>query len=78
MPGAMPSPHANRTAYRPPGPAVGKRSADAMSRSPLSDVSNVQLVSPDVVDAKRQRIGVKAQEQNGEQNDVEKTEMANA
>jgi hypothetical protein len=59
---------ANRTAYKPPGPAVGaaavaganagvKRGADGMVRSPLTEVSNGQgAVSPADHNAKRQRI----------------------
>lgn len=41
MPGAAPSPLANRGGYKPPGPAPQKRSLDSGVRPPLADVSNV-------------------------------------
>jgi DNA repair and recombination protein RAD52 len=53
--GGVPSPLSNRTSYKPPGPAIGKRNAEAMNRSPLSDVSNIQNAS-DGSELKRQRI----------------------
>jgi DNA repair and recombination protein RAD52 len=42
MPGAMGSPMANRGAYKPPGPALGKRGPETLSRPALGDVTNVQ------------------------------------
>lgn len=41
--GGVPSPLANRTSYKPPGPAGGKRPPEAMAgaRPPLADVSNL-------------------------------------
>jgi DNA repair and recombination protein RAD52 len=55
--GATPNSLTNRTSYKPPGPAAVKRNADTMTRSVLSDVSNVQnSVQVDAHDSKRQRV----------------------
>jgi DNA repair and recombination protein RAD52 len=61
MPGAMQSPVANRSAYKPPGPANGlKRGPDVVARSPLADMSNLQQQQQgngsDSTDTKRQKI----------------------
>jgi DNA repair and recombination protein RAD52 len=62
MPGAMQSPVANRSAYKPPGPANGqKRGPDVGGRPPLADMSNLQQQQQphgngsDPTDAKRQK-----------------------
>lgn len=55
--GGVPSPLANRSAYKPPGPM--KRPIDAGGgavRPPLADVSNVQLDGGGAGDFKRARI----------------------
>jgi hypothetical protein len=45
MPGGMQSPLANRGAYKPPGPSLGKRDPEPLSRPPLANVSNIQAAS---------------------------------
>ncbi|OCL09922.1 hypothetical protein AOQ84DRAFT_362845 [Glonium stellatum] len=60
MPGAAQSPLANRSVYKPPGPAIGmKRSPESMTRPPLADVSNIQMDNGagDGLEAKRTRVG---------------------
>jgi DNA repair and recombination protein RAD52 len=66
MPGPMQSPVANRSAYKPPGPAVGlKRGPEGNGRPPLADTSNIQQQQQQeqqqgdgegIADAKRQKI----------------------
>lgn len=61
MPAAMQSPVANRSAYKPPGPAGVKRVSDGgIIRPPLSDMSNMQQPQQqqqgDSADAKRQKL----------------------
>lgn len=60
MPGAMQSPGANRSAYKPPGPAGVKRGSEGISRAPLADMSNMQQQQQqqqgDSADAKRQKL----------------------
>jgi DNA repair and recombination protein RAD52 len=60
MPGALQSPVANRSAYKPPGPATGlKRGPDGAGRPPLADMSNMQQQQGDgdgTDDAKRQKL----------------------
>jgi DNA repair and recombination protein RAD52 len=62
----LPSPLTNRTSYKPPGPAVVKRNADTMTRSALSDVSNLQNGAQiDGHDPKRPRIEANAKTTTG-------------
>lgn len=57
MPGTAQSPLANRGAYKPPGPAMGKRGPEAIARPPLADLSNVQMDGGrDGVDAKKVKV----------------------
>ncbi|KAF2142620.1 uncharacterized protein K452DRAFT_249472 [Aplosporella prunicola CBS 121167] len=63
MPGAAQSPLANRSTYRPPGPAVGAKRAAPLdsgaARPPLSDMSNLQpdgSSTAESVESKRARL----------------------
>ena len=61
--GGMPSPLANRNAYKPPGPAAGgmKRpfgtTGGIETRLPLADVSNTVVTPTELEASKRQRVG---------------------
>lgn len=61
--GGMPSPLANRNAYKPPGPAAGsvKRpfttTGGVEPRAPLADVSNTVVTPAENDPSKRQRVG---------------------
>jgi DNA repair and recombination protein RAD52 len=52
----VPSPLANRSAYKPPRPAGTKRGLEGLPRAPLTDVSNVQPGAAVDADAKRPRL----------------------